>query len=285
MIPSSFQYQKASTVDEAINLLQEGGEDAKILAGGHSLLPTMKLRLNSPTHLVEIAKIPALNFIRDEGETIVIGAATTHGAIANNQAIQSKIPMMAEAAGMIGDLQVRNVGTIGGSIAHADPAADWPAVLLAADASITMRGLNGERSVSAGDFFHGLFMTDLQEDEIITEIHVPVTGAASTYQKFVQPASRFAIVGCACAIEKDGDQCIGASIAFSGVSAKPFRDGAVENSLVGNALTAENIETAASLAAENVSVLSDHFASEPYRTHLAKVYAKRAIMAAIGSST
>ncbi len=279
MIPTSVAYHKPQTIEEALNLLNSLGDEAKLLAGGHSLIPVMKLRLNSPEHLIDIGKIKEMIGVFENDDYIAIGASTTHNDIANMPLIKERYPMISEAGGMIGDVQVRNFGTIGGSIAHADPAADWPGVLLAADASILVQNKEGKNIIKAQDFFQGLFMTQLEETDIITHILLPKEAKKSTYQKFVQPASRFAIVGCAAALNMDSDTVKDAAIAFNGVSAKPFRDSAVENALNGKALTQENIEAAATLAAEGVSILSDHYASEKYRKHLAKVYTKRALMA------
>ncbi|MEM8909989.1 MAG: xanthine dehydrogenase family protein subunit M [Bacteroidota bacterium] len=281
MIPTSFDYHKASSLAEAIELLNDGDGEAKILAGGHSLLPVMKLRLNAPEKLIDIAKLPELQLIKEEGTDLLIGAAATHDAIAQSELVRAKAPIMAQAAGMIGDVQVRNVGTIGGSIAHADPATDWPAVILASGGSIELQGPDGSRTVTANDFFLGLFMTDLEENEIITAIRIPITQGTGHYAKFVQPASRFAIVGCAAVLERDGDICIRANIAYSGVTGRPFRDAAVENALVGQPLNEATIEAAAALMGTDVEMLGDHFASKSYRHHLAKVYTKRAILAAL----
>ena len=202
MIPSEFEYLRAGSVKEAIDLLSEKGPDVKILAGGHSLLPAMKLRLNSPSVLIDIGGLPDLSYIKEDDGYLAIGAGTTHAAIAESELIMEHIPMISETAASIGDVQVRNKGTIGGSIAHADPAADWPAALLAGDAEISITGSNGSRTVPAANFFHGLFSTDLAENELITEIRLPIPAAntRSTYLKFVQPASRFAIVGCAATV-------------------------------------------------------------------------------------
>jgi len=273
MIPVAFDYQKVKTVDEAIVALSNG--DSKILAGGHSLLPAMKLRLSQPSKLVDIAGIADLKGIKDEDGEIVIGAATTHGHMADNTLIKNNLPFFAEGASVIGDVQVRNYGTIGGSLAHADPAADWPALVLAADAAIEVQGRNGKRRIKATDFFTGLFSTSLQDGEIITAIRVPVPadGTKTTYQKFEQPASRFAIVGCAVMRFPDGKT----NIAFTGVSDTSFRDESAEAAISGKALDAATIEAAESVAAENVSIMSDHYASEEYRKHLAKVYLKKAL--------
>ena len=257
MIPVAFDYQKPKTIDEAIAALSNG--NSKILAGGHSLLPAMKFRLNQPAKLVDINGISALKGIKEEDGEFVIGAATTHADIANDKVIKSKLSFFAEGASMIGDVQVRNYGTIGGSLAHADPASDWPAMVLAADASIEVQGKSGKRRIKATDFFTGLFSTALQENEIIIAVRVPVPpeGTRTTYQKFTQPASRFAIVGCAVVRFPDGKT----NIAFTGISDNAFR--------------ADNAETDFS----GVIFLNDNFASAEYRKHLAKVYLKKALQA------
>jgi aerobic carbon-monoxide dehydrogenase medium subunit len=281
MIPASFEYKRASSVAEAISMLK-ADDGAKILAGGHSLIPAMKLRLSQPTALVDITKIRELNFIRDRGKFIAIGAATTHGDIASHKTTVGKIPLLAQAAREIGDVQVRNRGTIGGAIAHADPAADWPAVLIAADATIKVQGAYGEKKIPADEFFTGFFSTALEDNEIITEIHVPEPDAASlryNYAKFVQPASRFAIVGCAVqlTIGEDGN-IADARVAFNGVSDHAYRATGVEKALAGQPLTVDNIAAAAELATDGIdSVMADHYASENYRRHLAKVYCRRAL--------
>jgi carbon-monoxide dehydrogenase medium subunit len=244
----------------------------------------MKLRLSAPGKLIDIGRLPELKYIREDRGDIAIGAGTTHHALATSDLIGRVLPMVSQAAGLIGDVQVRNVGTIGGSIAHADPAADWPAALLAADAVIVMLGPNGKRSVTAEDFFQGFFSTALGENELITEIRLPVPpkNTRSAYAKFMQPASRFAIVGCAVKVTMNGGVCADVRVAFTGVGDHAFRDTGVENVLRGQPATAENIAAAAAHAAANVDPMSDHFASEEYRRHLASVFAKRALMAAVG---
>ncbi|MDH3708741.1 MAG: xanthine dehydrogenase family protein subunit M [Cyclobacteriaceae bacterium] len=283
MIPSEFEYCRAGSVEEALDLLAQKGPDAKILAGGHSLLPAMKLRLNSPGAVIDISGIGELSYIKEEGSHLVIGACTTHGDIAKSTLLSEKIPMIVEAAAEIGDVQVRNKGTIGGSLAHADPAADWPASLLAGEAEIVLASSSGERTVAAVDFFQGLFTTDLGENELITEIRLPIPDAytKSTYVKFEQPASRFAIVGCAASITRSNGSCDKVRVAFTGVSSTPFRDQAVEQALEGQAPSDDNIEAAAEKAAMSVEVMGDHFASQEYRKHLAKVYARRALQAVL----
>jgi aerobic carbon-monoxide dehydrogenase medium subunit len=275
MIPASFDYQKVKTVDEAIAALSGG--NGKLLAGGHSLIPAMKLRMNRPSKLVDITGLTVLKGIKEEDGEIVIGAAVTHGDIANDKLIKSKLPFFAEAASLIGDLQVRNHGTIGGSLAHADPAADWPALVLAADASIEVQSSSGKKRIKATEFFLGLFSTALQDAEIITSIRIPVPadGTKTTYQKFEQPASRFAIVGCAVMRSPDGKT----NIAFTGVSDAAFRDSNAENEVSGKPINDDTINAAANAAVNNVNVLGDHFASSEYRKHLAKLFLKKAFQA------
>ena len=274
MIPAAFDYQKARTVDEAIAALSG---DGKILAGGHSLIPAMNLRMNRPSKLVDITGLTELKWIKEEDGEIVIGAAVTYADIANDQLIKSKLRFFAEAVPEIGDLQVRNHGTIGGSLAHADPAADWPALVLATDASIEVHGSDGKRIIKATEFFIGLFSTALQEREIITAIRIPIPadGTKASYQKFEQPASRFAIVGCAVMRFPDGKT----NIAFTGVSENAFRDNNAENEVSGKPLSDDSISAAVNAAVSNVTVLGDHFASEEYRKYLAKVYLKKALKA------
>ncbi|MDF7819454.1 xanthine dehydrogenase family protein subunit M [Runella sp. MFBS21] len=283
MIPSSVDYTRASSVTEAIRLLTDN-PDAKILAGGHSLIPAMKLRLNAPSLLIDIARIPELRFISDEGDKVVIGAASTHHDIISNEAVQD-MKAMIEAGELIGDTQVRNMGTLGGSIAHADPSADWPAVLLALGASIQVQGPNGERSIAANEFFLGFFMTALDEGEIVTAIHIPklAEGQQTAYRKFMQPASRFAIVGCGVSVTVEGGLIKDAKVAFTGVSDAAFLDEGVAAALIEQPVTLETIEAAANAAAEgDIHINEDHFSSQAYRKHLAKVYAKRALAGACG---
>lgn len=275
MIPASFDYQKVKTIEEAIAALSGG--DEKIVAGGHSLIPALKLRMMRPSKLVDITGLLALKGITAEDGEIVIGAAATHADIANDKLIRSRLPFFAEAASRIGDLQVRNHGTIGGSLAHADPAADWPALVLAADAAIQVQGNDGKRRIKATDFFQGLFGTALQPDEIITAIRIPAPaeGTKTTYQKFEQPASRFAIVGCAVMRLPDGKT----NIAFTGVADHAFRDANAEAGVSGRPLNNDTIAAAINAALNGVAILSDHYASEEYRGHLAKVYLKKALEA------
>ena len=274
MIPAAFDYQKAGTIDEAIAALSGGG---KILAGGHSLIPGLKMRLSHPSKLVDITGIATLRGIKEEDGEIVIGATTTHADIAGDQLIRTKLPFFAECASVIGDVQVRNYGTIGGSLANADPASDWPAVVLAADAVIEVQGSKGKRRIKSTDFFTGLFSTALQDGEIITAIRIqdPGNGTKTTYQNFEQPASGFALVGCAVMRFADGKT----TIAFTGISDNAFRDSNAESAISGKAINDDSVAAAVNAAVQNVSIVEDHYASEEYRKHLAKVYLKKALQA------
>ncbi len=275
MIPVAFEYKKAGTVEEAIADISAG--KGQLLAGGYSLLPSIKMRLSQPERLVDIAKIPSLKGIKEENGQIIINSGTTHQEIERNELIRNNLPFFAEAAGMIGDVQVRNRGTMGGSLAHADPAADWPALVLASDASIEVMGSKGTRTIMATQFFTGLFTTQLEEGDIITaiRINIPQEGAKMVYLKFSHPASRFAIVGCAVLRFPNGKT----NIAFTGVADTPFRDSAAEQALSGKALDKANIDEAVGMSAKGVNILGDNFASEEYRKHLARVYLKRALQA------
>lgn len=274
MIPSSFSYTKANSVEDALAALSS---ESKLLAGGHSLIPAMKLRLNQPGKLIDIGQIPSLKGISETDGHLLIGACTTHSEIARSSLVQDKCPVLAQAADMIGDIQVRNRGTIGGSMAHADPAADWPAVLIAVDARVELKSQAGSRSVDASDFFTGFYETALEENELIVSIEVPVKeNRKMSYTKFEQPASRFAIVGCAVTYDDNGGKFQNVRVAFTGVSENAFRDKHVESVLEGNSISPETVANAAARAAQNVSILSDHYASEDYRKHIATVYCKRA---------
>ena len=279
MIPQSFDYQRASSVSEAISLLQKHGEDSKILAGGHSLVPTMKLRLATPGTLIDIGGISELKYINDKGDYLAIGARATHWDIESSDLVVQKAPALSQAAGQIGDVQVRNRGTIGGVLAHSDPQADYPGVVLALNATIVVQGSKGERTIAVADYFTGLWETALGEDELLTEVRIPTdrANANSCYLKFPQPASRYPFVGCAVAMDSSAGNCSDVRIGFSGVGETAFRDSGVEDALRGNTLNESAIASASAKAADARSVLSDVFVSEEYRRAMAKVYLKRAI--------
>ena len=279
MIPESFDYQRAGSVREALTLLKQHGENAKILAGGHSLIPTMKLRLANPGTLIDIGGISELKYINDKGDYLAIGAGTTHLMVETSSLVQQKAPALSQAAGQIGDVQVRNRGTIGGVLAHSDPQADYPGVVLALNATIVAEGSGGERTIEAVDYFTGLWETALGENEILTEVRIPVdsANANSCYLKFPQPASRYPYVGCAVAMDKSGGNCSEVRVGFSGVAESAFRDSGVEDAVRGQALKDETIAAASAKAGEGRTVLSDYFVSEEYRRAMAQVYTKRAL--------
>jgi carbon-monoxide dehydrogenase medium subunit len=282
MYPAQFEYHKASTVKEALDLLGKYKDEAKLLAGGHSLLPAMKLRLAQPKHLIDIGKVSGLSGVKEEGGTLVIGAMTTHYAIESSALLKSKCPLLPEVAGHIGDPMVRNMGTIGGSLAHADPAADWPAAAIALNADLVAEGPKGKRTIKADDFFKGLLTTALADDEILTEIRVPAAAAnvKSAYVKFPHPASRFAVVGVAAVLTMDGGKVSKASIGITGAGSKAVRAKGVEAAITGKAADAASIQAAAEKGADGVDVQPDLQGSEEYKKHLLKVFSKRAIEAA-----
>lgn len=264
MIPAQFDYKKVDTAEEAIALLGQHGRNAKILSGGQSLIPAIKLRLNRPGVLIDIGGISGMNSIREEGNEIVVGANCTHGEIANSELVIDQVHILSQTAGVIGDAQVRNRGTIGGSLAHADPASDYPATVLATEATIEVQGSSGTRSIAATDFFQGIFTSDLKGDEIITAVRFPKT-KNGVYLKFFQSASRFAVVGCAAV--KDSSRV---RVGITGVADTPYRATAVESAYDGT-------DSAAAHAVDGVDVMSDHFTSAEYRSHLAKVFVTRAL--------
>ena len=279
MIPSAFDYIAPQTLDEALRALADHGEEAKLLAGGHSLLPLMKLRLANPKLLIDLRKIPGLTEIRQEKDRIIVGALATHYQIESSELLKRKCALLPQTACMIGDVQVRNRGTIGGSLSHADPAADWPAAILALSADLKLRGSKGERWVAAEEFFLGPMSTAVEPTEILTEISVPALERryGSAYLTMTQQASGFAIVGVAVWLKVVGQKCEGIGIGVTGLSDKPFRARAVEDRLRGKKLTPKLIEESASQIANGIDPLADLHASGEFRAHLARVYTARAI--------
>ena len=283
MFAAEFEYYRAGSVAEAHELLA-AHPGAKLLAGGHSLIPLLKLRLATPAAVVDIGRVGELRGITNGGGALRIGALTTHAEIAASAKVQAHAAALAEAAGQIGDPAVRNRGTIGGNVAHADPASDLPTVLTALGATFTASGPGGERSLAAADFFQGMMATALDEREILTAIHVPAAGAGSgsAYAKFSHPASRYAVVGAAATLTAGGGSCTSAAVVVGGVTAAPARCGSVEAALVGQPLSADAIAAAAASAGNDLGddLLGDVFASGEYRKAVTPVYVQRALAAA-----
>ncbi len=283
MIPAQFEYHAPTSVQQALHLLTTL-PDAKLLAGGHSLLPMMKFRLATPAHLIDLGRIATLQYINDDRGILAIGALTTHWMIESSDLVKTKAPLLAETAAQIGDVQVRNVGTIGGSLAHADPAADYPAAILALEAELIAEGPKGRRTIAASEFFTGLFATALSPDEILLEVRVPIQTArqGSAYLKFPHPASGFAVVGVAALLGLDAARrCDHPRIGITGVASTAYRPKGVEAQLVGKPLDAQTIAAAAEKAAEGIDANADIFASADYRCHLARVFSKRALQKAL----
>jgi carbon-monoxide dehydrogenase medium subunit len=280
VIPAEFDYVAPSSLDEALAALRDGGEDAKILAGGHSLLPLMKLRLAAPTLLVDLRKVPGLSGIQRENGTVRIGAMTRHVEVANGG-----LGLASTAAGTIADPQVRNRGTLGGSLAHGDPASDMPAVLLAAEGSVTIRGQDGQREVAAADLFQDYLTTAVGQGEVLTEVHLPtLEGYGFGYQKFNRRQEDWAMVAVCAWIKRAGDgSCEDVRIGLTHMSSVPLRATAAESALRGQPLDAQSIGAAAEQAAEGTEPPADLNASADYKRHLARVLTRRALEAAASS--
>ena len=274
MIPAAFDYQRAGSVDEAIGLLTQNGEDAKLIAGGHSLLPLMKLRLAAPAVLIDIGRIGDLSYVQGEGGEVRIGALTRHHDAAQSDLLREQVPLLAHVAAQIGDPQVRHRGTVGGSIAHGDPASDLPAALLALRATLVARGPGGERTIAADDFFTGFLETALAPDEVLTEIRVPATaGAGWAFEKFNRRAQDWAIVGVAAVLANGSG---GPGVGLVNMGSLPLRAAGVEDALRSGSGAAD----AAARAAEGADPPADLNASPEYRRHLAEVLTRRALQAA-----
>ncbi|MGE0126957.1 MAG: xanthine dehydrogenase family protein subunit M [Blastocatellales bacterium] len=283
MIPNNFEYFAPATIEEALKLVDQHGDDCKILSGGHSLVPVLKLRLAAPAVIVDIGRIKELKTIKVDGDTIRIGANATHAEITANADLKKHCPLLCETAAQIGDQQVRNRGTIGGSLTHADPAADWPAAILALDAEIITRSSNGERTIKAVDFFVDVMTSAVEPNEIVTEIRVPKPAQpnAAVYLKVPQSASGFAVVGIAAQLKITNGTCEDVSIGVTGLAPKAFRAASVEAALRGKAIDDATLGAAAARCdAEAEDAMEDIHASGDYRRHLARVYARRAVQAA-----
>ena len=284
MFAAPFDYYRPKTVAEAVKLLREV-KGARLLAGGHSLLPAMKLRLSSPAALIDISRIDELSGIKADKDGLTIGAMTTHAAIAASDVVRKQCPVLAETAGIVGDLQVRNRGTIGGSVAHADPGADYPTLMLLLGAAFSVDGK--QVRIPANEFFVDLFTTALQPGELLTSVSIPAmsSGASAVYHKHRHPASSFAVVGVGALVERKNGTCGDVRIAIGGVTTTAVRATAAEKLLAGQAPTAENIARAADAVGEALAdPISDPNASGEYRVHLASVMAKRALTEAAGKA-
>jgi len=283
MFSNKFEYVAPKSMKEALALLSQHQDDAKVLAGGQSLLSLMKLRLANPGYLIDLGRIAELNHIRADGDKLNIGALTTYAQIKTSELLRAKCPLLPQTASVVGDAQVRNRGTLGGSLAHADPHGDMPATILSLEAELKAVGPKGERWIKANDFFVTLFSTNLAPDEILAEIRVPsLDGERCHYLKAARRPSDFAIVGVAVRLKLGSNQaCERISIGVTGVTDHPYRGVAVENALRGRKLDAKNIEAAAAKITDGVDVVEDINASSGFRSHLARLYTSRAILAAM----
>jgi carbon-monoxide dehydrogenase medium subunit len=282
MIPAEFDYTAPATLDEVINALQQGGEDAKILAGGHSLLPLMKLRLAAPSLLVDLRRLPGLQGIERENGNWRIGAMTPHAALEHTPSLG----IVAAAAGTIADPQVRNRGTIGGSLAHGDPASDLPAVMIVCEATVTVQGSQGERSIPALELFQNYMETAVGPEEVLTEVHIPaLDGYGFGYEKFNRRSEDWAMVGVSAVVHSSGGSCEDVRVGLTNMASVPLRASAVESALRGQPLNAETIAAAALEAAEGTDPPADLNASSEYKRHLARVLCRRALEQAAGLSS
>lgn len=284
MYPSDFEYHAPETIDEVFELIKRHGSTAKVLAGGHSLVPMMKLRLAKIEHLVDLKKLrPSLSYIREENGDIAIGALTSHSDLELSQLLREKALPLAEAAGVIGDVQVRNMGTLGGSLSHADPAADQPAPALALEVKIVAQDSSGKRIIPAGQFFSGFFSTALRTEELLVEVRVPVldTNAGAAYLKYPHPASGYAVCGVAAVlITNDEGECTTCRVGITGIADGAYRASNVELAMEGHSITANLIEKASESATDNVEPLEDNFAGVEYRRVLACAFVKRTLIKA-----
>jgi aerobic carbon-monoxide dehydrogenase medium subunit len=284
MYPAPFEYHRAISVDDALALLAAYGDDGKLIAGGHSLLPVMKLRFSQPAHLIDIRRVPELAGIREQDGTLRIGATTTHAAVAASDVVRRRVPVLAEAASRIGDTQVRNMGTIGGSLAHADPAADLPAVTLALGAELHTVGRNGARAIPIDDFFTGMFSSVLAPDEVLVDVRVPfpVADTGGAYEKYPDPASGYALVGVAAVVTLGAGGVVQrARVAMTGFASSAVRLRGVEATLTGKAASPEQIEGASRRAIEGLELRDATGGGAAFKGNLAAVYTRRALTRAV----
>ncbi|MBD8868417.1 FAD binding domain-containing protein [Nocardioides donggukensis] len=283
MIPAQFDYLAPTSLDEALAALAEHGDDAKIIAGGQSLLPVLRMRLNAPEMVIDLGKIESLRGIRDDGDHLVIGAMTTHATVASDSAVAEHAALISKAVEHLADSQIRHRGTFGGALAHADPAGDLGAPALALGAEFVIAGSGGTRTVAADDFFEDLFTTAIGEDEILTEVRIPKhTGWGAHYEKFVRVAHQWPIVAVAATVKADGGTIAEARVGLTNMGSTPLRARAVEQALVGQPATEDAVREAAGAAAEGTNPPSDLNGDADYRRHLATVLTRRAVLAAAG---
>ncbi len=276
MIAYNFDYKVAGSMEEAFSMLADAGDNGSFIAGGHSLVPAMKLRLAEPGTLIDISKVPGMSDISQDSGTVNIGGLVTHAEVASSDVVNNACPGLAECAGVIGDPQVRNKGTMGGNVAHADPGSDYPGALVAFGATICLASSSGSREVAAEDYFTGLFETAKEEGEIVTSVKVPAS-SATAYVKFPNPASRYAVVGVGVLLQIDGGICEAASIGVTGAADHAYRASGAESALAGSDLGDDAVSEAASKAADGQEMLSDLAASAEYRAHLCAVITQRAV--------
>jgi aerobic carbon-monoxide dehydrogenase medium subunit len=283
MIPSAFEYARPSTVDEAVRLLGEAGEDAKVLAGGQSLIPVLRLRMAAPSLLVDLGRVDGLRGVTEDGDELVIGAMTRHADILRDPLVARHAPLLAQATATVADRQVRHLGTIGGSLSHADPAGDLPCVSLVLDATLEIAGPSGRRTLPASEFFLDYLTTAMQPDEVLVAVRVPkLVGWGTHYEKFNRVAQAWAVVGVAAAVRRENGSIAAARVALTCMGPTPLRATSVERALAGAPASASTVAAAAAAAADGTRPSSDVTASAEYRTHLATVLTRRAVAAAGG---
>jgi carbon-monoxide dehydrogenase medium subunit len=283
VIPSKFEYVAPATVEEALTALAQAGDDAKVIAGGQSLLPVLRMRMNDPALLIDLGKIEALKGIRDDGDAIVVGAMATHSDVYHDPLVKEHVAVLREAIEQLADPQVRHRGTFGGALAHADPAGDLGAPVLALGATFTIAGQGGTRTVAADDFFEDLFTTAIGDDEILKEVRIPKrAGWGAHYEKFVRVAHQWPIVAVAATVRADGGTIADARVGLTNMGSTPLRAAAVEQALVGQPATEDAVRRAAAAAAEGTNPPSDLNGDADYRRHLATVLTRRAVLAAAG---